>query len=266
MAWVKEFSGISNTSVTNTLQVTVPAGGIAAGHFLILGIASSGTGIPTWNVIDSRSNTWTVNLTDPIAPSGGNCGAMVTCVVSTSLLAGDIITLTSSTATVDRIAACVEEFDDIVTGIDTSSTNDNGGATGSVLTSGSFTTTQNDELLVGVLNMVSIGRVFTADSPWTAGTKITTTSGSGDRGVVVVWRPVSSIGTYAATGTFTGGSALYSFLAAGFKTSVVVPRSGKAKVWDGSAWVSHPMKVWNGGAWVEHDAKGWDGSAWVIGK
>jgi hypothetical protein len=264
MAWIKEFSGISNTSVTNTLQVTVPAGGVAAGHFLVLGIASSGTGTPTWSVTDTRSNTWTSNLKDEITTTG-NTGAMVTCVVSITLQAGDIITLTSTTGTVDRIAACFEEFDDTVTAIDTSSSNDNGGASGSALTSGNFTTTQNSELLIGVLNMVSIGRVFTATSPWTAGTKIATSSGSGDRAVVVVWQIVSTTGTYAATGTFNS-SALYSFLGAGFKTSAVVSRTGKAKVWNGSSWESHPAKVWNGSAWVDHPMKAWDGSSWTLGK
>jgi hypothetical protein len=264
MAWVKEFSGISNTSVTNTLQVTVPAGGVAVGHFLVLGIASSGTGTPTWSVTDNRSNTWTSNLKDEITTTG-NTGAMVTCVVGTTLQAGDIITLTSTTGTVDRIAACIEEFDDVITGIDTSSSNDNGGVTASSLTSGNFTTTQNDELLIGVLNMVSIGRVFTATSPWTPGTKIATSSGSGDRAVVVVWQTVSSTGTYAATGTFNS-SALYSFLGAGFKITAAGSRTGKAKVWNGSVWVSHPAKVWNGSAWVAHPMKGWDGSSWTIGK
>lgn len=268
MAWVKEFSGISNTPVTNTLQVTVPAGGVPAGHFLVLGIAHRGTGTPTWAVTDSRSNTWTINPTfgTDLIGATADGGVMATCVVATTLLAGDTITMTSSTGTIDRIAACFEEFDDNVTQVaaDAGSTNDNGGAQGNVLTSGTFNTTQNDELLIGVLNMVSIGRVFTQDAPWTAGTKIATSSGSGDRAVVVVWRTVSSTGTYAATGTFNT-SAFYSFLAAGYKISTT-PRTGYAKVWDGGAWVSHPAKVWNGSAWVTHKMRGWDGSGWTIGK
>src|SRR5690348_16009502 len=112
MAWVKEFSGISNTAATSTLAVTVPAGGVAAGHFLVLGIANSGTGTATWGVTDSRSNTWTVNLSDQVTTTG-NTGTMATCVLTTSLQAGDTITMTSSTGTIDRIAASFQEFDDI---------------------------------------------------------------------------------------------------------------------------------------------------------
>lgn len=264
MAWVKEFSGISNTSATNTLVVTVPAGGVSAGHFLALGISSSGTGLPTWNITDSRSNTWTVHGVDQVAALG-NFGTLASCVLTTTLQAGDIITITSTSGVVDRMAAGIEEFDDIVTGIDTMSTNDNGGASSAAPTSLNFTTTQNDELLIGVINMVSAGRVYTATAPWTQGTKILTTSGSGDRAVVVQWRTVSSTGSYAASGTFNS-SATYSMLAAGFRTTGAVPRTGKAKVWNGSAWVSHPAKVWNGSAWVDHPMKAWDGANWIIGK
>jgi hypothetical protein len=264
MAWVKEFSGISNTAATNTLAVTVPAGGVSAGHFLVLGITNSGTGASTWGVTDSRSNTWTVQLAKQVQVTG-NTGTLVTCVPTTSLQAGDTITMTSSTGTVDRIAACFEEFDDIVTAIDTSSTNDNTGASSAAPTSLSFTTTQGTELLIGVLNMVSPGRVYTPTAPWTAGTKILTTNGAGDRAVVVQWQSVSVTGSYASTGTFNS-SATYSMLGAGFKVTAAGPRTGKAKVWDGSAWVSHPAKVWDGSAWVTHPMKGWDGAAWKLGK
>jgi hypothetical protein len=264
MAWVKEFSAISSTPATSTLVVTVPAGGVGIGHFLVVGITNSGTGAATWGVTDSRSNTWTVNLSDQVAATG-NTGTMASCVLSTALQAGDTITLTSSTGVVDRIAASFQEFDDIVTSIDTSSTNDNAGASNAAPTSLSFTTTQNDELLVGVINMVSSGRVYTADAPWTQGTKAITTNGAGDRAVVVQWRTVSTTGSYAASGTFNS-SATYSMLGAGFKTSAAVTRTGKAKVWNGSAWISHPAKVWNGSAWVAHPMKAWDGTSWKVGK
>lgn len=264
MAWVKEFSGISNTNGVNTLVVTVPAGGVPAGHFLALGISNSGTGVPTWGVTDSRLNTWTVHATDQVAALG-NFGTFASCVTATTLQPGDSITITSSTASVDRIAACFEEFDDIITGIDTMSTNDNGGAGSSAPTSLNFTTTQNDELLIGVLNMVSPARTYTATAPWTQGTKVATTNGSGDRAAVVQWQTVSSTGSYAATGAFNSG-ATYSMLAGGFTIGAAIPRTGKAKVWNGSAWVSHPAKVWDGSSWVDHSMKGWDGSSWTLGK
>jgi hypothetical protein len=53
-----------------------------------------------------------------------------------------------------------------------------------------------------------------------------------------------------------------------YKNLAIVPagRSGKPKVWSGSAWVAHPAKVWNGTAWVTHAMKGYDGSTWVTSK
>lgn len=43
-------------------------------------------------------------------------------------------------------------------------------------------------------------------------------------------------------------------------------RTGKAKVWNGSTWVQHPVKRWSGTAWELHPAKGWTGFQWLIGK
>lgn len=43
-------------------------------------------------------------------------------------------------------------------------------------------------------------------------------------------------------------------------------RSGKPKVWGGSAWGAHPAKVWTGSAWVTHPMAGHDGSNFVLSK
>lgn len=43
-------------------------------------------------------------------------------------------------------------------------------------------------------------------------------------------------------------------------------RSGKVKVWDGSAWQAHPLKVWDGTSWVVRPALGYDGTQFVAGK
>lgn len=42
-----------------------------------------------------------------------------------------------------------------------------------------------------------------------------------------------------------------------------VTRTGRPKVWTGSAWANKPAKVWTGSAWVEKPVKVWDGSQWV---
>lgn len=50
-------------------------------------------------------------------------------------------------------------------------------------------------------------------------------------------------------------------------TPVVPPgRSGKPKVWNGSAWVKHTAKVWNGSAWVPASMAAHNGTDWVVAK
>lgn len=49
-------------------------------------------------------------------------------------------------------------------------------------------------------------------------------------------------------------------------TPAAPSRSGNAKVWDGSSWVSAPAKVWDGATWANGVLKVWDGSAWVVAK
>jgi hypothetical protein len=41
------------------------------------------------------------------------------------------------------------------------------------------------------------------------------------------------------------------------------PSTGRAKVWNGTAWVIKPVKVWSGSAWVTKPLKVWNGSAWT---
>jgi hypothetical protein len=49
---------------------------------------------------------------------------------------------------------------------------------------------------------------------------------------------------------------------------LVVPgtRTGRPKVWTGSAFANKPAKVWTGSAWVEKPVKVWSGTAWVLAK
>jgi hypothetical protein len=52
-------------------------------------------------------------------------------------------------------------------------------------------------------------------------------------------------------------------IVANFMAQHVAAPAGRAKVWNGSAWVIKPVKVWSGSAWVTKPAKVWNGSAWV---
>lgn len=268
MAWVKEFSAASSSS-NQLLVFTVPAGGIASGNFLALGLGyvASGSAPSSWAISDSRGNNWSINPTYGTKVLTGTFGGatLATCVVSISLQAGDNITAVASGGTVTRIAGVIEEFDDPITGFDAGSSNDNSGSVATSITSGSFATTQPNELLLGVVYFVNVGRTYTPDAGWTAGTKIATTNGTGDRAVIMQWQSVSSAGLYASTGTININGQ-YVALGAGYTISAGGARTGKAKVWNGTAWVAHPTKVWDGSSWVPHKAKGYSGTGWVIGK
>jgi hypothetical protein len=264
MAWVKEVSAATGIT-TPTVSLTVPAGGFPAGHFLVLGIVLvvSGVADPAVAVSDSKGNTW---ITDrSIQPITGQATYVLqsSLVVATTLNAGDTITVNAPGNTPNRYAVTLQEFDDVVASKDAGSTNDNGGASTASLTSGSFTTANANNLIVNIVGLVSSARVFTPGINYTGGTKVVSTAGTGDRAVVAQWRYVTSTGTFTTPGTLNTGSVFGSTAQA---YSLGAARSGKAKVWDGSAWVSHPVKVWDGSAWVAHPAKGYDGSSWVTGK
>jgi hypothetical protein len=50
-------------------------------------------------------------------------------------------------------------------------------------------------------------------------------------------------------------------IVADFMGQVVTP-AGRAKVWNGAAWVLKPAKVWSGSAWLAKPVKVWNGSVW----
>ena len=269
MAWVKEASNVSSAS-SATCVVTVPTGGFPSGHLLVVGAVAvvSGASNPNLTVTDSQGNTWVNDRT--IAPiTGQNTYVTLTStIVTTTLNAGDTITVTGAGNTPNRIAVTIQEFDDTISGKDTGSTNDNGGTSSASVNSGSFTTANADNLIVNVVGLVSAARIPTAGTNYTLGTKVASTNGTGDRAVYAQWRYVTSTGSYTTPSTLNTGS-IYGSLGQGYIISTGGgggPRTGKAKVWNGSAWVSHPVKVWNGSSWVEHPAKGHDGTQWVIGK
>lgn len=268
MAWVKEASGATGAS-SATVTITVPAGGFPSGHLLVLGVIAvvSGGTPPSMSVTDTAGNTWVSDRS--VLPITGTTTYVqqFSSVLTSTLSAGNTITVTASGNTPTRYAASVQEFDDTISGKDTGSSNDNGGSSTSIITSGSFTTTNADTLIVGTLGLISQSRTLTPGGGYTAGTKVVSTNGSGDRAVQVEWRTVSSTGSYTANGTLDVGS-IYAMLGQAYIISGGGggPRTGQAKVWNGSAWVGHPAKVWNGSAWVTHEAKGWNGSSWIVGK
>jgi len=211
-------------------------------------------------VSDSKGNTWVADRT--VAPITGQTTYVLqsSTLVTTTLNAGDTITVNAPGNTPNRFAVTVQEFNDIVASNDTGSVNDNGGASSSNLTSGSFTTVNPNNLIVNVVGLVSAGRTFTPGTNYHGGTKVASTNGTGDRAVVAQWRYVTNTSLFTTPSSLNAGS-IYASVAQAY-----TGRSSNAKVWNGSSWASHPVKVWDGSGWVVHQAKGHDGSSWVVGK
>lgn len=265
ISFVKEFSGTASVT-TATPTVTVPAGGVPQGHGLVLSIAiQRGAGaISSVTVTDTKGNSYTHIATHVVTGTTSTI-SVVRSNVQNALVSGDVITITPDAGAVTRAAINIYEFS---TGLvyDVSSHGDNGGnSTLNYVAGTTTTTTVANEVVVGSFMMVNAGRVFTAGSGFSGGTKVATTAGTGDRAVATIYKFVSTTGTQSAFGT-VDSSGTYVGMTTTFSELVVATRSGRPKVWNGTAWVAHDAKVWNGTAWVAHKSKGFDGTSWTESK
>lgn len=259
MSWVQEFhtqGGDQQQSITLTVPSTIPAG-----DFLCIGVGSS----LTINVSaeDSKGNTyvrdWSVEESD-----GGNDGLTVyRCIPSTSLTTGDTITITSNDDPMYRSAAIALHFDDEVTGTAGSSSHRTEGTNSGTITSGTFTPSSDDTLVIGSLFMRNTGRIYTPSPGWTATDKITSANTTGGRAMVMQWRylspaeEVDASGSYNSPGTWVMGATAYDLA-----TTTPQPAS-TLKVYTGAGWAAAPVRVWSGSQWVECPVKTWTGSQWA---
>lgn len=260
MAHVQEFSGFFNTSNT-VCTITVPAGGIPVGALLVLGIGTNAATLPTITVTDDGGNTWSNDGEIQTAASGST--HQFRAVIGNDLAAGEHITITFAAA-LSKCAASVQHFDDGIIAIDNGANGNNGGVASNTPTTAAFTPTHADTLIVATFGLVSAGRTFTAGASYTAGTKVATTNGSGDRAVVMEWQTVAASASYVGNGTLNSSS-LYGAVARSYALGDpgAPGGTGKAKVFVGGAWTSHPFKTWNGTAWQVHLGKRWNGTAWI---
>jgi hypothetical protein len=259
-SFLQQFGGQTSASGTTT-TITVPAGGITAGHSLVLSMVTLTALAPAVSTVsgtDTRGNAYSFLGQAPVTGATTSV-VMLASNITATLAAGDTITLTTDVAAT-RTAVSVHEYDVTLTA-DVQATADNGGVSTAALTTGTTATTSSaNELVVGAFALVSSGRIFTVGSGYAEGTKVLSTFGSGDRAVVAEYKFVATTGTQTATGSLNS-SALYvgmvqtfTYAAGGGGGGGGSPRpgSGNPKVWNGSAWVAHPAKVWNDGtAWVD---------------
>lgn len=256
MAWVKEFGAVSGSA--SSVDVTVPAGGVAAGSTLILA-AVAGDALDS--ITDDGGNTWTILGAENVGATSTHV-ALAYCVVTTPLAENDVITVNETSGTTTRWAITVQNFSEAITSVDGGDWFDNGGSSTAVLTAGDATTNDTSGLIFAGFALVNPGRTFTAGASFTAGTKQASTVGSGDRAVVAQWRYVGS-GTYDtpaslnSSGTWVGMSQGFGLDAGSPPTGTVV-----AKVWNGSSWDVAVPRRWNGSSWDEAAPRVYDGSDW----
>jgi hypothetical protein len=189
------------TNYDTTFRCSFPTP-TTAGNSIITFALTSGTDVPT--VIDNAGHSYTQDLNYLF--------------LGTQRVVFYSAVQVSNTATVTFTSGSAVHWQSVimeVRGVSTSSprdqasTNDNGYSSGGSggpypFTSGTVTTTQNNELMVGWAEQAysnALNFTFTDDPPWILVQQLPI---GGSR---LAYRTVNAIGTYAYTGTFSGSGA-----------------------------------------------------------
>jgi hypothetical protein len=186
----------ANVSGT-TLTLTVPAGGVAIGHTLIVKVlADYLSSAPT--VVDSKGNTYTRDRTSADA-SNVMRGSVYSCPITSTLVAGDTITITFASSVASRVVSA-DEFASVLTPTTVDVTNGRTGSSTAPLVSA--TTANANDLLIGVVGVAGdVSDGFTEDGGnlWTSLTRVGTTGGTAanDRTLDSAYRSVPTAGSYS---------------------------------------------------------------------
>ena len=197
--------GTASAASGTSVSITVPAGGVAAGHTVIFAFITN----PAYGglVEDTRGNAYNVD-----GQGGGNPNGNLTiysATITTPLQAGDHVTLTISAAV--SIVASATEFSGLAVAPHDQVTAWAGST--SAVNSGNVTTTVASELLVGVVKTVGASTSFTPGSGYAAlgGGSVPFAMGSSFT-LIPEFRIISSTGTYVADGTLGGDQAWFAFI------------------------------------------------------
>lgn len=253
------------TSVASTLSVGAAVGTTVVG---VVGTTTVSSVIPTLTIADSKGHTWTQSTPSVSATLGGVIVFFAR--ITTALVAGDTITVTGNSAR-NRWSMDIHSFDDVSSAPAIDKQAQNNAGTSTAINGGTTAaTTSADEVVFGAFVFGGVpAATFTAGFGFASSGTVDPGATSSNRAVALEWKYVSATGTQQATATLSPGST-YAGLTATLPVTPGAPpvggRSGKARVWNGSAWEAHPAKVWTGSAWVAHPMKGWDGSQWVTAR
>lgn len=197
-------SGIVTVSGTTQQTLTV-ATAVAAGGTIIGSVTwdSADNTVPTVSsIVDSRGNNYATD--EQVA--GGTTVALVQFrgKISNALEVGDTITITISPAHF-RWATKVLGFNDVLQALGDNPLDahvNNPAVNSTSMYSGQVATTQ-DRILLVASHGLGINRTFTAPGGWTDTTSVETNAGSADRAVKMLFRYVTTIGTYSETTTIS---------------------------------------------------------------
>ena len=195
----------NSTTSSNNISVTVPSGGVAVGNTIIVSFAMNPATAGAVSVTDTKGNSYTFNA--DVSESGGSNGNIRTIIfsapVTTALVSGNTITVSCPTVTCKAVSICY------VSGLLSVSTVDQasiGTGTNNSPSSGSVTTTQASEILIGAIGGAYHGTTtFTAGTGFTALTSALADSGSSSTSANIQpeYEIVTSIGSYNATGSLS---------------------------------------------------------------
>lgn len=235
IAFDKAASNVQEGASAATSTVTVPAGGVAAGALVVVAGGHWDGSITLSSVADARSNTYSTPITKV---SGADVSLGVAyAILATALQAADVITLTWSANTFMTVISGFVSY----TGIAASSPLDqsnSGAGTGTTLNSGGITTTQADELILGIGGAAD-NETWTKSAAFT--NKRVDATASDFLALLVEDLIVSSTGTYTSVPTMTNSdlwaSIIVSFKAVTVATQAVRPDADTTT----TGWTSTPL-------------------------
>lgn len=203
IAYVGQVATLDNNFVTTTVDITVPAGGVAAGSRLILACVQN-VQAATITVSDQKGNTWAVDATLPTGSVNTRL-SIASAHIGTALVSGDWIRITVSTTT--GIYAVLDQFSGILSAsaLDKAVIQESVYNTNPTTSGVTATTTLADELLYGAFGIEGTGYRYTIANSFIE-TKDVDTSFS--RCILTGYKIVSATGAYefssaVATGTQT---------------------------------------------------------------
>jgi hypothetical protein len=227
IAFVQEVATGGTPSNSTTLVLTLGAVTTTVGNHLVLVMASR-SGVIT-SLVDSKNNTW---QSDHASAGTGAMQEIRSCKLTSALVAADTITITVS-GSATGISAVVAEY----SGLETSSWLDK--QVGATFTTGTSadsgatgTTSQADELLVGMVGHQSSITAFTPEVLSPVWNQLSTAASTGSiQQVHPLYRIVSATGAYSTKATWST-SRIYGAAIATYKAAMPVP--GYASVTDTS--------------------------------